>query len=319
VGSNDNTAVVVDTTVGTAAVVEKLVTERSKVEILTVTDSKGLVANLASVPSGRELVSLKEHFDRVAPRPDRREGTALFTKLDSFVQHTVRFKDAHSTIWADANPNNPSLTAVLDYHEAGATGLPRFGKHRGKYTFPLAPEWQAWAAASGKQMGQKAFAEFIENRLADIAAPEQAGEIAKGLAAQLGLTFASPSKLVNLAKGLTVREAATVRNHTNLSTGEVQIQYETAHTGADNQPLTVPGAFCISVPVFKGGAVYVVPVRLRYRLAAGKDEQRTIQWFVEVYRADLYFDDAFNDACRKVAADVGADGVPVPVLYGVPE
>src|SRR5690348_16422519 len=93
--------------------------------------------HVVALPKALELHSLKRFRDELAERPERRTGTAKLTTLESFCEHVARFADEHSAIFASEDPNSPKLEAVLDYHEKGSGGAPRFGKHRAVYFFPL--------------------------------------------------------------------------------------------------------------------------------------------------------------------------------------
>ncbi len=203
------------------------------------------------------------------------------------------------------------LVSVLDYHEGGPEGSPRFGKHRGHYPFPVSDEWKAWTGSNGaaKAMSQEAFAEFIENRIVDIADPSTAGVGVSAMADGIGGTFAMPAKLLELSRGLQVNVGAAVKNAVNLGTGEAQINYVTTHADATGAALKVPTAFLIAIPVFVGGAPYQLAARLRYRVREGG-----ITWFYELFRADAAFDHAVKEACTKAATDTG-----LPLFFGTPE
>ncbi len=210
----------------------------------------------------------------------------------------------------------PSLQGVLDYHRQGAEGKPRFGKHRAVYNFPLSNEWRAWKDKNCTAMSQQEFAEFLEDRITDvIAPPDMVGapldrdDPMVHLASMLGGAFASPTKLMELSRGLSVRANEQVRQATNLSSGEVSLQFTSEHQDEAGQPLKVPNLFLIAIPVFLSGALYRVAVRLRYRLRAG-----AISWFYELHRTDLVFDHAFTEACNKARAVTD-----LPLFVGSPE
>lgn len=268
-------------------------------------------AKVIALAKGLELHSIKPFIDAYRTTPEFRHGTARFIDLDSFIAHTKRFADPDSVIFADPNPlaPAPALTAVLDYHHAGADSSARFGKHRGIYTFPLSEEWLVWTSRNGKHMPQAEFAEFIEGRILDIADGAEAGESAKHFADTVGASFASPSKLLELSRGLTLRVELKVRNAKNLATGEASIMFEAQHTDEYGGALTVPGAFMVALSVFKNGPLYRIPARLRYRHRDGK-----ITWFYELYRADRAFELAFKDACDKAQKETA-----LPLFLGSPE
>ncbi len=154
--------------------------------------------------------------------------------------------------------------------------------------------------------------------------------MANAFAVKLDVKFASPARLMEVARGLEVRAGQAVKNKVNLATGETEFVFEEKHTDASGAPLKTPAAFHILIPIFQGGAPYSIPVRLRYRVNAG-----AIVWFYELHRADLFFDDAMNDAIERTRRPVegsealaklpvGADGKPaaggcgLPVMLGAP-
>ena len=260
-------------------------------------------------PLGLTIHSLKKFTDEYLDAPERREGTAVLQELDSFIAHVNRFKDADSAIFGDPNMSAPKLTGVLDYHRAGGEGAPRFGKHRAVYSFPLDKAWKTWTGAASTEIGQRQFAEFIESNVLDIIDPREAGESANRFANALGARFAAGPELMELSRGLIVRQGSHVRNAVNLSTGEVQIQYDTEHTDERGQPLNVPRAFILGIPVFRGGHPYQVPVRLRYRV-----KENLIVWSFEMWRLDLVFEDAFKGATTRAQTETA-----LPLFIGSPE
>lgn len=265
-------------------------------------------------PRGVEVHSVKKLLEEYRTAPERRRGTAMLTSLDSFIAHVVRFADADSVVFANRDPAKPSLTAVLDYHRAGAEAAPRFGGHRAHYAFPLAEPWTAWAAIDGEVLSHTDFAEFLEDRIGDVLVPpEGAGgpedRHVLALRNSPGGTFAGPSRLLELSRTLKVNEESRVTSAQNLSSGEVQLQFETAHRDEAGAPLRVPNRFLLGIPVFDGGAAYRFAARLRYRLAGGN-----VSWIVQRHRPDLVFEDALMEACNKAA-----EATKLPLLFGQPE
>lgn len=261
------------------------------------------------LPEGTELVSLKEMVDEYRDAPERREGTAKLEDLPSFIAHAKRFADADSAVFASPDPQSPKMVSVLDYHRSGADSSPRFGKHRGLYSFPLSDEWKLWTGNANKPMHQVAFAEFIESNILHVADPALAGETARAFSSTLKCELASPGRLMELSKGLSIRVASRVTNAHNLRSGEAEIQYSTEHQDESGKPLAVPGAFLLALRVYRGGDLYQVPVRLRYRL-----KEQAITWFYDLWRTDLVFEDAFKGACSQVQ-----EGTGLPLFIGTPE
>jgi uncharacterized protein YfdQ (DUF2303 family) len=293
-----------------AAAVAQVVKDHIRHEVIQVDDPNGSGA-VPVLVLPKELVghSVKKFFDEYRTEPERRTGTAKLADLDSFIAHVMRFADADSALFADPEESGPVLLAVLDYHKKESDGSPAFCCHRSQYDFPLSDEWKAWTGKNAKEFRQQAFAEFLEDRIQDVLDPAEQGESAKAFAARLECTFAGAAKLLELSRGLTVRVGAQVSRHQNLATGERAVEFVTTHTGADGAPLKVPSAFLIALPVFKGGALYQVAVRLRYRVNGGD-----IVWFYELSRADAVFQDAFRGCCEEARKCTS-----LPLFVGTPE
>lgn len=272
-------------------------------------DVDGIERGVMVVPQGLEVKGLKPLLDAYRTAPERRRGTAHVADLDSFIGLVNRFKDEDSSVFADLNPKAPCLLCVLDYHRQGAAGAPRFGHHRVRYTFPLSDEWVAWTTHSGTPFGQRDFADFIENRLADTLDPAGAGDGVKKFAELLGCSFGSPQRLLELSRGLTVHVGQRVTNQLNLATGESQLQFAEEHHDDKKQPLRVPGAFLIGIRVFRSGHAYQMAARLRYRVQSG-----AVVWSYDIYRQDAVFDDAIAGACEKAKKETA-----LPLFAGTPE
>jgi uncharacterized protein YfdQ (DUF2303 family) len=262
------------------------------------------------LPRDLSVHSLKPLLDEYLTAPERKRGTAKLTSLASFIEHTNRFKDAESAVFADDTPKAPKLLSVLDYH-AGGTGSPRFCEHRGRYDFPLSEAWAAWAAVDSVAMPQRQFAEFIEERVGDVLDPAQGGDTVWSAAELLGTMVATPAQLVELSRGLSVNVESKVSENVSLSSGEGRIRFETKHADAAGAPIKVPGGFGVAIPVFRGGPPYKIAVRLRYRVEPGTGR---LTWTLKLYRTDLVFDHAFGEACDLVRKETG-----LPVFVGMPE
>lgn len=261
------------------------------------------------IPNGLGVQSLRQLLNEYRTAPERRKGLAELSELDSFIYHVNRFRDADSALFADRDTDEPSLICVLDYHRAGAEGAPRFGEHRARYAFPISDEWRAWTSQNGKPMDQGAFALWIEDHLGTIADPASAGEGAKQFCALLSVQFASANKLLELSRGLSVHVGERVQNHVNLASGEGNVTFATSHADEQGKPIKVPGAFLLALQVFRGGALYLVPTRLRYRVQGGG-----ITWSYDMWRSADVFDLAIGEACEKART-----ATELPLFYGKPE
>lgn len=263
-------------------------------------------------PDGAKVLP-KSMFADYLDHPERRTGTAVMTRLDSFIEHVTRFKNTDSVVFAKDDRNAPGLIAVLDYHDAGAEGTPRFGSHRTTFNFPLSDEWKLWNKFDGEKMSMVAFAEFMEERINDIDIVENGDDLNEDIQRFIGATgldkIASPSRLVELSRNLQVHESSVIKQVQNLSSGEGVLRFESEHTDGAGAPVDVPGLFIICIPVFAHDGYYRIAARLRYR----KTGEGVIFWY-DLWRTDLVFDDAFNQACATVK-----EGTQLPLLIGAPE
>jgi uncharacterized protein YfdQ (DUF2303 family) len=294
-----------------ASAIIRSVEEKAPVHVTPLgLDAHGEDQSVLVVKRGFDVFDMKPFLDEYLTAPERRKGTATFSSLQSFVHHATRFADEDSALFCDDNPKTPSLTSVLDYHRKGAKGSPQFTEHRGVYRFPLSDEWKAWNARNGVQMSQTDFARFIEDRLVDIADP--AGASPEGSAVdwanRVGAKFASPSRILELSRGLHVHVKSQVRNEGRLESGEAQIMFASSHEDINGRPLDVPSAMLLAIPVFRLGPLYPVPVRLRYRVDG------TILWHFELARVDAVFENAIDGACTEASS-----GTNLPLFRGSPE
>lgn len=291
----------------TGAIAEVL-RELSDAEVFSIERGSSDVRSVLVLPEGKSVHSIKEYLDEYLPAPERKRGTAKLTTLQSFVDHANRFKAAHSAVFAVDNMESPALISVLDYHEE-QSGSAHFGEHRGFYQFPVSDEWKAWMAVNGRELSQKDFAEVLEDRIGDVADMTGASERVWSVVEKLGVVLAAPNELLALSRGLSIYVNSKIAHHTNLATGEGRLQFETEHRDQSGSPLKIPGGFALAIPVFRGGASYRICVRLRYSVREGR-----VFWKLALYRPDLSFRDAFDEACKEVV-----EKTQLPLFVGSPE
>lgn len=266
---------------------------------------------VAVVPIGRELVSLKPFVDEFLPRPDRIRGTATLRDEISFVAHVIEMKEPTTRIFCEPTATPPSFTAVYDYHAMTNkdTQRPAHCAHRAVWPLSMSKEWLAWTAQAGKAMSPTDFAEFLEVRVPDVYWGDEQSDYTKALVASLDLRLASPSSLIALSRNLAVNVDVAVRQAQTLSTGEIAVTYVEQHKDGEGQPIRVPNAFLIAIPVILGGPLYQLLARLRYRITGQK-----ITWAFELHRVDIAFDAAIREIGARVALETGCT-----VFTGSPE
>lgn len=258
-------------------------------------------------PKSGSVKSVKAIVEEWRIAPIRKTGVATVTTLESFVDLTNRHKTPESVIFAETDWQKPSLTAVIDYHENLSDGQADNGKHRVLYEFPRSQEWEAWAGVHGQSLDQATFAEFIEDHIADLSAPDTREE--EDFRQMFGFKVAYPNELVALSRGLAVHTETRVKSNLVLQSGEGEITWDEEHKDAAGNKLTVPGLFILSIPAFHMGETMRIPVRLRYRVRAG-----ALSWTVLLYRPDVFIT---QEVLRNL--QTAADETELPRFVGTPE
>lgn len=285
---------------------------------------------LYSQPHTRTLIDVTDKFRGAAEylKPARRRGTARLATLESLIDWANRFKGEESVLYADTNATSPSITCISDYHHAGPATIDvqfgdptaRHGYHRGTYSFPVSQEWSDWSGADGVAMEKDAFGAFLEDHLKDLVDPSPylltgRGEPAewerklREIAIKMDGRFGQILQLIQLSKSLQIYESSNLAITTNRDTGEAAIQFQNEHRDAEGKPLQVPNLFLIAIPVFRGGAAYRLPVRLKYRKSG-----QTVKFTVAIHDASRAFEDAIGEATETARTRTG-----LPLFEGTPE
>jgi uncharacterized protein YfdQ (DUF2303 family) len=299
-----------------AATLEKLTDLAAQArggELIDIAAPEGVKGVPATIPAlliagtTPKLTDVSTLFEAWRTKPAAKRGTARALTLESFIALTNRHKTAESAVFADTTWTKPSLTAVIDYHEAKNGGEPDNCKHRIGYEFPLSDEWKAWIKTNGEPFKQMDFAAFIEDRIAELTAPTS--DEAHYFEDLFATKIATPAELVTLSRGLQVNVESRVKNASVLQTGAAQIVFEEEHRDAGGNVLKVPGLFLLSVAPFFMGEKARIPVRLRYRVSGG-----SILWFYQIYRPDLAVTQRVRDDL-----DIVTEQTELPSFEAAPE
>lgn len=207
-----------------------------------------IIAPLLFRPRNDSLESLERFLDK----PIRKRAKLDVRDHQSFIAYVTQHKEEGTQLFAQITEQGGSFTAILDYHQHGETGQPRFGDHVIVYTAEHTPEWKRWMALSGKTQDQVELALFIEDNRMDIVNPDGATmlELIKSFEATAGSDFKSAIRLEN-------GDRAIKYTHTT-----------TAKAGV-NGDLLIPDSFFLKLPVFNNGPEYDVEARFRYKVSEG--------------------------------------------------
>ena len=209
---------------------------------------------LVALPEDLQLYDLDDHL----LQPRQIERHLKVTDIATFCSYWDKWSDQHSEIFADIDKR--TVRAVFDEHTDGVgegeqraanaliEPVARWGRHTVSYESPLSREWQAWADNDKSRMDQVEFAEFLEDRIAEVVQPAGADlqEIITNFRLQRDVTFDSAIRLQD---------------------GGVQLKYH-----EQNEPVTdmeMPEELELAVAPFHNGTVYKLRARLRYRLHGG--------------------------------------------------
>lgn len=331
---------------GDAAAIIEAAREGQESKVITI-EHEGVKAPLLLLAKGNgafDLHNVKGTIDAYRANPERRTGTAKMLELASFIDHANRFKDDDSAIFVSNNPKQPSFLSVLDYHEAvnpetpasvkllppdatnrpadlsGRDALPRFGVHRGSYTPEFSDEWKLWTGNDAQGLSQASFAALIEKGARDISdvasfPEERLSEMAAWYARRFGGKqsagefYASSETMLALAEGLTITVEERVIDVESRNDGRKAVAFD-SNTRAT---IDVPVAFLLALPIFRGGDLYEVPVRLRF-FVRSKDDTKRLEWRLELYGADRVIAACVAEMGKQVKTKTG-----LPLFVGSPE
>lgn len=181
--------------------------------------------------------------------PPRKRGTVKVFDILSLNTIMAANTGGDIAVYIDPSATDPAIVAVLNGN--GPSG-PGHGDFRVSVVFRETVQWAKWKAIDGHYKGQEEFANFIEDNLADIAAPDAATvmEIVTRLDATKSVDFRSAIRLASGAIELT--------NVENIE----------AKVGAGK--IAVPDVFELALSPFLGVDAFRIPARFRYRITNGK-------------------------------------------------
>lgn len=293
--------------------IEKLQSTKKDVVFREIKDGDKVIARLSEVPveHGFELQSVEKFIEEMREKPKRRKGTLTAYDLESFVALTNGFKSENSVMFGTTSVTETSFTAalksVLNFDPASPNNTEADnGDHVVGYAFPLSNELKVWLGKNKTPFNAKEFAEFLEDNIADLIIPK-----VDGFKTQFGderPAFASPSKIFELSRGIEVRVDEKVSNYFRNADGSFNLQYTQENKDAAGNALKLPEWFCLGVPVFDGGEVYQIPMRLKFRVKEGQ-----VAWSFDMYRKNDTFNAAFADACDQATKETD-----LPLFNGSP-
>lgn len=248
-----------------------------KAEILS-DDAYPRIRGLVHSPNQRITF---EDMERFGDAPARIRQTTTFETPQALISYVGAFGVPASTrIFASLADRK--VTALIDYHGA-SDHAPSWVTHKAVYPAAFAPAFAAWATVHGKDIPQRAFAAFLEDRAEDAVSPD-------------------PATLMEVASKFEAIRNVDFRSVVNVATNERQFRYEEKDSVGGG--VSAPKAIKLFTPVFQGCDPVEWSVRFAYDIADGK-----LTFKVSIHRFDELLDAQFERLLDAIA--VGCPSIPV--------
>lgn len=207
--------------------------------------SDNVLKNVAVAGSAHPLALRQEGYsledlERFLPAPLTLKQTVSLQSPQAFVAYVNKFKETRTVVFV----TEQTFTAKLDYH--GPT-LPSWCRHTASYTPKASHQWQAWAKHNKEVHDQMEFADFLEERLAEILVPT-AAEVLTAI-----LNFKE-------SVGYTLESAKDLRNG--------QVNYAFVKQGQPKD-FNFPHDITLMMPIFDYHAAQTLKAEIRYTSTNG--------------------------------------------------
>lgn len=239
------------------------------------------------VPDGARVEVVDVDRENRGELPRRKRGTVLLTTADSLIAYVTDHDERDNRTHLYADVDHQRIVGVLN----GPNAQPGWGDHKAVLTLKTTPEWNRWAQRDGVIDDQVAFAEHIEDCLADIVEPPGADllELAQTFQASTSAEFKTGARLVDGRRQLTYVE-------------DIQ-----ASAGATGQ-IEIPADSLVSLAPIEGSEPVTMKARLRFRVGNGKLRIGYI-----LHRPDVVLREAFDNVLARVEA-----GTDITAYHGTP-
>ena len=220
-----------------------------------------------------------EKIPPLEPPLPRIRAAVTMHDADSFIAYVNRYKTSATRLFAEPGflaGGAAHVTAVLDYHKPDAAD---YGAHTVAYQPRYSDQWKRWQSACLKPMAQAEFAEFIEEVRADIHEP-------------------SAAQLLDVVRAFKASKKVEFDSVIYQSNGDVRLIYDewTEQKGTSG---VLPEQMKLGIPVYFRGAVYAVPLFVRFRVER-KGDGGGVQFQLKLDRADVIEDAAFSEVTKLI-------------------
>lgn len=228
-------------------------------------------------PAGQKMTV--EDMERFGDAPARIRETATFETPKAFTDYIKDFAAPNTRVFAALDAKK--VVAHLDYH--ATPDKPSWSTHKAIYPAVFDQSFGAWASVHGKPLGQKEFAEFLEDRAEDAINP-------------------TPADLMEVALKFEAIRNVDFKSAINLSSNERQFRYEEKDSVGGS--VAAPKIIALRTPVFYGSDPVEWRARFSYAITGG-----SLFFTVKIHRLDEVLDKEFQRLTDAIAVDL--PGIPV--------
>ena len=261
----------------------------------------GSIYSIRTADGGIELLTTPGYDDelrraRLTAAPARIQRSVTVRDADSLIAYLAANTDADDPadigmehihgigdleLWADLDGRR--IKAILDGGRGHREHVATLALHHSR-------EWTEWAGVDGKLVPQVAFAQFIEDHISSIGAPDG-------------------GTLLDVVQTLTAKTKVDFKSSSLLANGQRQFEFaETIEAKAGQKgTLAIPTELTLVVRPFQGSEPVALQARFRYRLDEG-------QLYLGVRLAEP--DRALETAFQQVVDEV-QEAAPVRINHGV--
>lgn len=190
--------------------------------------------------------------ERYGKAPRRSQGTVSAHDSAGFAaavtQRLGEGVDFPAVVYADEE--RMALVAILNDDYASEPG---WRDHRVELALRKRPEWEHWRRQDGHLLGQEAFAEHIEDGLAELVSP-------------------APGVMLDIAQTFSASTSGRFKGGNRLADGRRQFVYEEDidASAGESGTVAVPEQIELAVRPFFGADRFAVTARFRFRLRNGE-------------------------------------------------
>jgi uncharacterized protein YfdQ (DUF2303 family) len=184
-------------------------------------------------------------------------------------------------LWADIDRR--TIKAIID----GSNGL---RQHTATLQLKTSREWGEWAHVDGKLFKQADFAQFLEDHISTIAAPD--GAI-----------------LLDVAQTLQATTSTVFKQQAILANGQRQFRWEETIEARAGQygDLKIPAELTLVLQPFQGAEKVAIQARFRFQIREG-----VLSLGIKLAEPDRAIEEAFDAVVRELQ-----DQIPVRINHGV--